>query len=319
MRFWLGLLVWCCIPMYATPSWQQHLQGLRMDALDAGIRPEVIDQAFQHMHAPRKTVKRLAANQPEKRLTFQQYRASRIDPYRILLGQRAFKKRRKVFETIGQRYQVDPCMIVALWGIETSYGRYMGSFPVIASLATLSYNSKRRAFFRHELMAALHILNEGHITTDRFVGEWAGGSGHPQFLPSSWRHYAQDFDGDGRRDIWRNKNDAFASIANYLHQNGWQPHQPWGTEVMVPPTLRTQKNGLKDWRTVATWQRLGVKPQPHQPPFPTATTKAALVVMDGGMAFLVYPNFKTIMTYNRSTYYAASVGYLADRICRRHQ
>lgn len=293
-------------------SWQEHLNSIKADAIEEGIRPELILDAINKAKKPRTIVKKLEKSQPEKRITFLKYRASRIDSYRIHLGKKAYRNNHKLLEKIAARYKVDPAVIIAIWGIETSYGHFKGKHPVIPSLATLAYTSKRKDFFHKELMYAFKIVNEGHIALKDFVGEWAGGSGHPQFLPSSWNYYSEDFDGDGKRDIWEHKADALASIANYLKQHNWQYKQPWMTEVIIKnKALKYDK--LKTWKNVAAWKSLGVVAKGNAK-FPSDDTKAAILVFEEGPSYLIYQNFKSIMSYNRSTFYAAAVGYLSSSI-----
>lgn len=294
--------------------WHEWVAELRQEALDDGIRPEVFDQAFSTVKEPTPKVVSLDRSQPEKRLTFLQYRKTRIDPYRITLGVRYYKKYQGLLDKIAAEYRVDPFVITALWGIESSYGNYMGTFPVISSLATLAYDGRRSEFFRHELLLALHILNDDQVAFSDFKGEWAGGSGQPQFLPSSWQKYAVDYDGDGRRNIWTSKPDVIASIANYLKKNGWQLGEPWALQINLPESL--QNEDIEDEeKTVHEWRELGVKVQEGQ--WPNDHLTATIVRPLGGPDFLVFNNFHTLLQYNNSNYYAGSVGYLADEIRKR--
>lgn len=296
-------------------TWHVWVGELRTEALAQGIRPATFDRAFKGVK-PSRRVKNLDKSQPEKRLTFMKYRKTRIDPYRITIGARKFKKHRAQLEKIGQEYGVNPCFIASFWGIETSYGGYMGNFPVIASLATLSYDGRRAVFFRKELLLALHVLNDGHVSFDKYKGEWAGASGHPQFLPSSWHKFAVDYNGDGKKDIWTNLDDAYASIANYLVQNGWQPGQPWAYEVQLPPGFDQSQVDTKTERYVSEWKQQGLR-MADGSPIPDNGLQASIVTPYGGPAFLAFKNFRVIMRYNNSTFYAGSVGFLADNICRK--
>ena len=303
------------LPTYATTlSWQQWVQQLRSAALEDGISPQTFDQAFAQIKAPSKRILYYDRNQPEKKLNFYNYRNTRADAYRIKIGQREYRKHRKILQEISQKYGVSPCFIVSLWGLESSYGRFMGKFNVIQSLATLAYDDRRANFFRKQLFYALHILDEGHIKLKNFVGEWAGGSGQPQFLPSSWYHYAEDYNNDGRKDIWKTHSDIFASIANYLVQNGWQTGAPWALEIKLPPYFEQALLGLKQEKTVSDWLALGVKLQ-----YPNSKLNknlmASIIQPDGGPVMMVFNNFKVIMKWNRSIYYAATVGYMAEKIC----
>lgn len=296
-------------------DWHIWLGELRSEAVSQGVRPETFDRAFKGVK-PSRRVNNLSKSQPEKRLTFNKYRRTRIDNYRIVIGAKKYKKHRAQLEKIGEEYGVDPCFITSFWGIETSYGSYMGKFPVIASLATLSYDGRRADFFRKELLIALQILDNGHVDLDRYKGEWAGASGHPQFLPSSWQKFAVDYNGDGHKDIWNNLDDVYASIANYLVQNGWQPGQPWAYEVQLPANFDQTQVKSKIERPVAEWKAQGIR-MADGTEITDNGLMASIVTPYGGPAFLAFKNFRVIMRYNNSTFYAGSVGYLADNICKR--
>jgi membrane-bound lytic murein transglycosylase B len=297
-------------------NWNQWLAEVRKEALAQGISPEVFDSAFVGMSEPSRKVKGLARSQPEHRLTFDKYLRSRIDGYRIAIGRKEYDRNRDVLEKIGREYRVDPCFIVSFWGMESSYGSYMGNFPVIKSLATLAYDSTRPEFFRKELFLALQILNDGHVTLEKFKGEWAGASGQCQFLPSSWLKYAVDYEGNGRRDIWESKPDVFASIANYMKKNGWQDGESWAIKVKLPRNFDMKLEGKSIVKPVSEWNALGVRTESGAS-LPFENLQASIVKPLGGPVFLAYPNYKMILRYNNSIYYAGAVGYLADQICRR--
>ncbi len=297
-------------------SWDSWVIEVRKEALAQGISPETFDEAFANIHEPSRKVKGLAHSQPEHRLTFERYLKSRVDHYRIIEGEQAYKKNKAVLDEVANHYGVDPCFILAFWGMESSYGSYMGNFPVIQSLATLAYDSSRQSFFRKELFLALHILNDGHVTLDHFKGEWAGASGQCQFLPSSWVKYAVDYDGDGRKDIWNSKPDVFASIANYMKINGWQTGQPWAIYVKLPPKFDKMLEGKTIIKPVSEWNALGVRTTSGQP-LPYQNLQASIVEPNGGPVFLAFPNYKMILRYNNSIYYAGAIGYLADKLCHR--
>jgi membrane-bound lytic murein transglycosylase B len=322
MRIWkfiVPLSIACVISAstWAAPSnWTTWLAAVRTEALDQGISPEVFDAAFSDVHEPSRQIKGLAHSQPEHRLSYLKYRNSRVDSYRITIGRKKFKEYHDLLESIGTDYGVDPCFILAFWGLETSYGSYMGTFPVIKSLATLAYDSNRPEFFRRQLFIALSILNEGHVSLAHFKGEWAGASGHPQFLPSSWVEYAVDYDGDGHKDIWDSKPDALASIANYMKKNGWHTGEPWAIFVKLPPHFDESLKGKTIIKPTREWNAMGVRTEDGQP-LPHADLMASIIQPDGGPVFLAYPNYKMILKYNNSIYYAGAIGYLADKICLR--
>ena len=175
--------------------------------------------------------------QPEHRLTYPQYLSTRAGGGRIPAGQQRYQKYNGLLQNIGQKYGVDPCVVVALWGMESSYGNFMGDFPTIQALATLAYDSPRPGVFRQELLDALHMVKDGDVSISQFKGEWAGASGQCQFLPSSWYKYAVDYDGNGKKDIWTSVPDVLASIANYLHVHGWEAGQPRTIAVQLPAKL----------------------------------------------------------------------------------
>lgn len=300
---------------YAKQSWRQWVAQVRSEALAQGISPQLFDEAFANVHEPSRKIKSYMHSQPEHRLTFLKYRNSRADHYRIAIGRREYKKNKRILEQIGEQFGVNPCFIVSFWGMETSYGSYMGNFPVIKALATLAYDSKRKAFFRKELFIALRILNEGHVDLQDFKGEWAGASGQPQFLPSSWVKYAVDYDGDGRKDIWRSKPDTFASIANYMKQNGWQHGEPWAIQVKLPKSFDMSLEGKNNMRAVSDWNRLGVRTESGKQ-LPYQNMQASIIQPLGGPTFLAFPNYKMILRYNNSIYYAGAIGYMADKICK---
>ncbi|MGE3919325.1 MAG: lytic transglycosylase domain-containing protein [Gammaproteobacteria bacterium] len=295
-------------------SWNTWLQNLRTEAISQGIQPELFDAVFFQM-TPDPSVLSFNKHQPEKRLTFMQYRKTRIDPFRIKLGRSKYERYQDLLQSIGYSYGVDPCFITALWGMETSYGNYLGHFSVPRSLATLAYATSRADYFHNELLIALHILSEGHVSLDKFKGEWAGASGQPQFMPSSWQKYAVDYDGDGHKNIWTSYSDAFASIANYLKMNGWHQNQPWGLEVQVPATVSEDMMVLDHQMPISKWLQMGVRPTDESKLPANYSMLASVIRPTGGPTFMVFNNFKVIMKYNNSIFYAASIGYLADNIC----
>lgn len=294
-------------------EWRQFKNDLRQEALRDGISAQTFDRAFRDVHEPNRRVLKYDRSQPEKRLTFLKYRNTRADAYRVKIGHKKFKQNHKLLEQIGSEYGVHPCFITSFWGLETSYGHFMGKFPVIQSLATLAFDSRRSSFFRKELLIALHIINEGHVDLKNFKGEWAGATGQPQFLPSSWQKFAVDYSKNGRKDIWNDKGDIFASIANYLQLNGWHTQEPWAIEVQLPSTFNQKLLTRKITKPVNDWMSLGITPVNVTP---NISLNASVIEPYGGPAMMVFNNFNVIMKWNRSTYYAGTVGYLAEKICR---
>ncbi|WP_235720881.1 lytic murein transglycosylase [Magnetospirillum molischianum] len=295
-------------------SFADFIDGVRADALAAGVKPATLDAALAGVtHIDR--VIELDRKQPEFSLSFSTYLDRIVTPARVAEGKRKLEENRDLLAAIERRYGVQPRFIVALWGIETGFGRNTGGMSVVSSLATLAYDGRRSAYFRTELMQALTILDQGHIAPSAMVGSWAGAMGQCQFMPSTFVKFAVDWDGDGRRDIWRNQGDALASAANYLSSEGWIGDQTWGRAVDVPEGLSAELTGVDKTRTLAEWSRLGIHAADGKP-LPQRDIRASLIRAEQGKGqpFLVYDNFRTIMKWNRSTFFALAVGHLADRI-----
>ena len=210
---------------------------------------------------------------------------------------------------------MQPRFIVALWGIETNFGQLTGGFEVIPALVTLAHDGRRSEYFRKELLNALKIVDQGHIPLSRFTGSWAGAMGQCQFMPSSFLAFAADHDGDGHKDIWQNRADVFASIANYLKGHNWESNRAWGRKVRLPQGFDVKLASLENKKSLSDWKKLGVTAS-NGAALPQMALDAALVLPDGpsGPAYLVYDNFTRIMSWNRSTFFALAVGELADRI-----
>ncbi len=300
----------------AKPSWDRWVSELKKEAVAEGIDPNLFDQLFANISAPDQSVQHFSHHQPEHRITYPEYKITRADNYKIFIGRKEYKKHQSTLRSVARDYQVNACYIVALWGMETSYGRYMGRFPVIKSLATLAYQSNRQAKFRSELLYALQMLNQHQVSIEQFKGEWAGATGQPQFLPSSWFKYAVDYDMCGRKDIWTSYPDVFASIANYLVKNNWHNDEPVMIPVMLPEDFDTHLIGTAITKPVSAWRDLGVHTA-YGESLPYLNLQASLIRPDGGDAYLVYPNFKVLLSYNNSIYYAGTVKYLADKICQK--
>jgi membrane-bound lytic murein transglycosylase B len=265
---------------------------------------------------PDPRVIKLDRRQPEKTSDFVDYRAHVVTRKRIRQGRLLMRQNARLLNAVSRRYGVSPQYIVALWGIETSYGKNTGDYDVIRSLATLAWEGRRADFFRTQLFDALKIIDQGDVTFDQMKGSWAGAMGQNQFMPSSFLKFAVDGNGDGKRDIWGTKADVFASTARYLAQSGWQAGMRWGRAVRLPHGFQPTYITLNHAKSLTEWSRLGVR-NPDERPLPTAQdVRASLVAPDGvhGPAYLVYDNYRVIMTWNRSTYFATSVGLLADAI-----
>lgn len=301
---------------HAAPDFQQWLGDLKAEALSEGIKPAIVDTALTGI-TPIPRILELDGKQPERTVTFDTYLSRAVTKARIKKARERMVTHKALLSRISKQYGVPARFIVALWGMETDFGGNMGGFKVVDALATLAYDGRRSAFFRSELLKSLRILDEGHIAPDRMLGSWAGAMGQCQFMPSSFFKYAQDGDGDGRRDIWTSHADVFASAANYLATVGWKTDQTWGRAVRVPAKAdSTAWAGMdKPPQPLSAWARRGLRSADGKP-LPKAALDAWLVQPDGpkGRAFLVYGNYKTIMNWNRSTYFATAVGILADHI-----
>lgn len=257
--------------------------------------------------------------QPEFTLPIWDYIAVMVDDERIADGRRLMIDHAGTLDAIERRYRVDPAVVVAIWGIESNFGRGTGSFEVLRSLATLACHGRRQAYFRGEFLAALRAVQKGEIDGDRFLGSWAGAFGQVQFMPGTWEWLAVDFDGDGRRDILHNEGDALASAANFLRQRRWRPGAPWGVEVLLPDEFNARGEGRRVQRTVATWAARGLRrvdgSRLVSADLPS-TANAGLHLPAGpkGPAFLVLHNFTVIYRYNASEAYTLAIAHLADRL-----
>lgn len=308
-------LLWSLQPGLAHQNdFTTWLRALRSEARQQGIRAQTLDTALAGLQ-PIPRVIELDRRQPEFTMTLTEYLQRVVTSKRIQHGQRLFKTHHALLRKIGAAYQVQPRFIAALWGLETSYGRITGGFSVIGSLATLAYDGRRSKFFRRELFNALWILDQGHIDLQAMQGSWAGAMGQNQFMPSSFRQYAVDYDGDGRKDIWTTLPDVFASTANYLDRAGWRGHQTWGRQVQLPPDLDSKLLGLKIRKPLPAWQTLGIR-RINGGDLPQQPLQASLLQPGGAEspAFLVYHNFRAILRWNRSNYFALAVGKLADAL-----
>ncbi|MGB0497194.1 MAG: lytic murein transglycosylase [Rubricella sp.] len=290
-------------------AWQQ---AFRARAIAEGITPGLVDRTLDAVRISDRVVE-LDGAQPEFVRPVSAYMESAVSPQRVANGQAMERRYGQLLERIEARYRVDARVVLAIWGMETAYGSFRGNFDVIDALATLAYDGRRRDWAEGELIAALRILQAGD--TRSLTGSWAGAMGHTQFMPTSYLSFAQDFDGDGRRNIWgEDPTDALASAANYLAENGWVHGQPWGIEVRLPERFNYLLADRFLSRPVQLWSDIGVRAA-NGGPLPDHGNAALLLPMGAeGPAFLTFANFDVIRTYNRSTSYALAVGHLGDRI-----
>jgi len=314
-------LIFCLFLFFINTSYSNDINydnwllSLKSDALKRGISEATFNAAMINVVIIPK-VKKLDKRQPETQITFNAYYKRTVNNNRIKLGRKNYELYKDDLIKIAAAYKVQPRFVLAIWGIETNYGTYTGSFSVISSLTTLAYQGRRSKFFRKQLLDALEIIDKKYIELENMKGSWAGAMGQSQFMPSSYLAYAQDFDKDGKKDIWSNHLDVFASIAYYLKSHGWDYSKTWGREVIVPKEflkklIKTKVNS----KTLKYWADNNIV-KANGEYLPYIDLKANLLFPDGaeGKAFLVYHNFFKIKKYNASNYYALSVGLLSDRI-----
>ena len=304
----------------------EWIAGVREEALSRGIKPAVVDEALGHLEEPVPIVLERDRTQAETVLSLEAYIARHVKPAVVKTGRGMLATHEKSLNEVATRYGVPPSVIIAIWGMESNFGRFSGVRPTIAALATLAWDPRRSAFFRRELLDALEILDHGDITMAGMRGSWAGAMGQPQFMPSSYLKFAEDFDGDGRRDIWSTPTDVFASIGNYLKAHGWTMGEAWGREVAVSRTAAqriAERVAIRDGTCQATrtmtvarpakeWQELGVT-LPGARPLPDAMPDGALV-SGKTRRFLVFANYDALLAYNCAHSYAVSVAVMADAI-----
>lgn len=299
-------------------GFENWLADFKHDALQQGISQNTLDSAFNGVRPIQKVID-LDRKQPEGKMTFARYKSNVVTRDRIEKGRKLYRQHHTLLADIARDYGVPAEYIVALWGIETSFGENTGGFDVIPALATLAYDGRRSEFFRAELIKALRIIDQGHISEAAMKGSWAGAMGQNQFMPSSFFNFAVDRDGDEKRNIWSSLPDIFASTANYLHQSGWKNDELWGREVLLPDIFPETMAGLDKAKRLKSWENMGIRlPGGHMLP-QAPGMEASLVLPDGknGKAYLVYDNYKVIMKWNKSIYFATSVGLLADAIAGR--
>ena len=294
-------------------TFQDWLNDLRAEAQQQGISPATLDQAFAQVHLLDRVLE-LDASQPEFSRPIWSYLDSEVSDQRIHQGYERMAVNANLLARVSAEFGVPASILVAFWGIESDYGRDPGTFSVINALTTLAYHGRRAAFFRGELLAALHILEKGDISLDQMRGSWAGAMGQTQFIPTIFLQHAIDYDHDGRRDIWNSLPDIFASTAHFVAGIGWHPGESWGREVRLPADFPWDQAELTITKTVADWSRLGVVPVNGPPLNGEAPASILAPAGHAGPAFLVLENFRVIMRYNPSVSYALSVALLSDRI-----
>ncbi len=313
-KFGLVLLIcWQALPA-AGQEFEACLGELQIQARDQGLAPWIVDELIPGLEQQTRVIE-LDRKQPEFAQTFAQYLNARVTEGRVSRGRALYQQHHDFLDTLTRQYGVPGHYLVAFWGLETNFGSYLGSTPTLDSLATLACDPRRSDFFTAELLTALALVERDGLDPARMKGSWAGAMGHTQFMPSTYRQAAVDGDGDGQIDLWGSPMDALASGARFLQQLGWERGLRWGREVRLDSDFPFQEAGLDRPRPLADWRTAGVR-RADGSALPAASIDSALLVPAGhrGPAFLVYENFRVIMGWNRSEFYALSVGHLADRI-----
>jgi len=286
----------------------------RKDAIAAGIAPETFDRAFIDVTPDPSVIARDQA-QPEFVTPIWDYLDNVVSDQRVQRGRESLAANISTLAAVSSRYAPPPRILAAIWGIESNYGQQMGDLQIVRALATLAYEGRRRDFAQSELLAALKIVQHGDVKPDQMLGSWAGAMGQTQFIPSTYNRYAVDFDGDGRRDIWRSSADALASAANLLQSLGWHVGEPVAAEVTLPAGFDYAQADLSVKKTVGEWYRAGVHLVGDSPPSLREDQRASILLPAGykGPAFFVFDNYRAILGYNNSTAYALAVTLLAQR------
>jgi len=299
------------------PAWANSADFVRSlwpQAEARGVSRSAFEKAFaSYSYQPK--VMELTRKQPEFSQTVQQYLAKRVTDGQASKGRAMRKEWNQTLTGAQQRWGVQPEIVLAIWGMETNFGGFMGGENTVHALATLTEGGYRTSFFREELLTALRIISDGHVSADNMTGSWAGAMGHTQFMPTSFMRYAVDYNGDGRKDIWNSVQDALGSTANYLNSFKWRPGETWGYEVKLPSGFDFAKARSMDRAPLSQWQAMGIQRTSGRA-FPRPNDVGRLYMPAGasGPVFLLLPNFDVIKRYNNSDSYALAVGHLADRI-----
>ncbi|KAK50718.1 lytic murein transglycosylase [Bordetella bronchiseptica] len=305
-------------PAAATPAdldaYRACLKQLRGDAIKSGVQTATYDAETASL-APDMDVLGFLDAQPEFKTPIWDYMAGLVDEERIEDGRQALARHADVLARAQAEYGVDPATVVAVWGVESNFGKNLGGRPLLTSLSTLSCFGRRQSYFRGEFFATLKIIQDEHMQPERLAGSWAGAFGQTQFMPSTYLRLAVDFDGDGRRDLVDSVPDALGSTANFLRRAGWQTGQPWGFEVKLPAGMDLAGTGRRNKQPMSAWQARGIK-RVDGGALPAGDTPAALLAPAGaqGPVFLVLRNFDALYSYNAAESYALAIAHLSDRL-----
>ncbi|MEE9351397.1 MAG: lytic murein transglycosylase [Thiotrichaceae bacterium] len=302
-------------PDYDGVSFNQWKANFQSYALEKDITEETLKRVLTDLKVDYKVIN-LISNQPEFTKSIWEYLDTAASKKRIQRGRRLLARHNELLTRIEKVYGVQPEYIVAIWGLESSYGRNFGSHNVVRSLASLAYGSERKSFFQNELVAALKIIQNDHFDVKELKGSWAGAMGHTQFMPSTYEKFAVNFDKVDRKDLWNSLDDVFASTANYLEKSGWKEGQTWGLEVSLPDKFDWELAAPTLWLSISEWAEYGLIRADGRPLNGLDKKEARLFLPAGhnGPIFLTYKNFQVIKQYNNADAYALAVGYLGDRI-----
>lgn len=297
-----------------SPEYFRCLDTVSAQARSAGVSPAVFDRHARTV-TPDPALLGLLDAQPEFSTPIWDYLAGLVDEQRVAEGKAMLQQHAATLAEVSERFGVDPETVVAVWGVESDYGKTFGKRPLLTSLTTLSCMGRRQAFFRGELVSTLQIIESGDVKADDLVGSWAGAFGHTQFMPSTFQRIAVDFDGDGRRDLVGSVPDALASTANYLKRSGWRTGEPWGYEIALPAGFDVAASGRTSRRPLTEWLSQGIKRVDGGAIAPTSRPSAVLLPAGkAGPAFLVFKNFDAIYSYNAAESYALAIAHLSDRL-----
>lgn len=316
MAFLLGVAVSCLAPQPAfaqSTSFDAWVRALWPAARAKGVSSRTFNNAFRNI-TPDEKVLKSASRQPEFTQAVWDYLDRAVSEKRVADGKAKLAAHRRVLRKIERKFGVDRHVVVAIWGLESSYGGFAGNKNVIRSLATLAYQGRRSKFGRQQLLAALQILQNKDVTPDKMLGSWAGAMGHTQFIPTTYNAFAVDFDGDGKRDIWSTIPDALGSTANYLKASKWRTNAPWGYEVVLPKAFNFSQADLSIRKPVIEWVVRGVRRADGRK-FAKWARRGSIILPAGarGPAFIVFGNFRSILRYNQSISYALAIAHLAER------
>lgn len=317
-RVWFPVYIFLAICVFVShPSRAQDFQGwlqnLRLEAVQFGISEKLVAEALPDTLAPNEMIIHLDHKQPEGGISFQRYKNNTVTASRIRAGRSKMLQYKSLLKGVSYRYGVPSQYIAALWGVETSYGSNTGGFETIPALVTLAYDGRRGEFFRQELLKALRIVDQGDIGLHEMKGSWAGAMGQCQFMPTSYEKYAQAYNSGGKPDIWDSEADVFASTANYLAKNGWKAKEPWGVRIALPKNFNNKLIGIKVTKSLKDWRDTGVR----VPVNVFDENEALSIVQSGGegyKTYLVGDNYRILLQWNTSTYFATAVGLLADEL-----